>query len=127
MGVTGFEFDHVKQKGSHLITRPTTTPFYTLDVSGNEVVVQYNEPSLQKKMIELHMGHGPVAYKTYQKVYAAGMLFIILSVLRAGLSSAKLRRPTALVAGGGLLVFALLAMSRPRSLAESLFDNHKVL
>ena len=111
VGVTDFEFDYVKQKGSQLITRPTTRPFYTLDVSGNEVVVQYNEPSLQKKMIELHMGHGPVAYKTYQKIFAAGMLFIILSGLWAGLSSTKLRGPTAAVAGGGLLVFALLAMS----------------
>ena len=111
VGVTDFEFDYVKQKGSQLITRPTTRPFYTLDVSGDEVLVQYNEPSLQKKMIELHMGHGPVAYKTYQKVFAAGMLFIILSGLWAGLSSTKLRVPTAAVAGGGLLVFALLAMS----------------
>ena len=111
VGVTDFEFDYVKQKGSQLITRPTTRPFYTLDVSGNDVVVQYNEPSLQKKMIELHMGHGPVAYKTYQKIFAAGMLFIILSGLWAGLSSTKLRGPTAVVAGGGLLVFALLAMS----------------
>ena len=57
------------------------------------------------------MGHGPVAYKTYQKIFAAGMLFIILSGLWAGLSSTKLRGPTAAVAGGGLLVFALLAMS----------------
>ena len=113
VGVTDFEFDYVKQKGSQLITRPTTRPFYTLDVSGNDVVVQYNEPSLQKKMIELHMGHGPVAYKTYQKIFAAGMLFIILSGLWAGLSSTKLRGPTAAVAGGGLLVFALLAMSYP--------------
>ena len=111
VGVTNFEFDYVKQKGSQLITRPTTRPFYTLDVSGNEVVVQYNEPSLQKKMIELHMGHGPVAYKTYQKIFAAGMLFIILSGLWVELSSTKLRGPTAAVAGGGLLVFALLAMS----------------
>ena len=111
VGVTDFEFDYVKQKGSQLITRPTTRPFYTLDVSGNDVVVQYNEPSLQKKMIELHMGHGPVAYKTYQKIFAAGMLFIILSGLWAGLSSTKLRGPTAAVAGGGLMVFALLAMS----------------
>ena len=101
----------MKQKGSQLITRPTTRPFYTLDVSGNDVVLQYNEPSLQKKMIELHMGHGPVAYKTYQKIFAAGMLFIRLSGLWAGLSSTKLHGPTAAVAGGGLLVLALLAMS----------------
>ena len=46
LSVSGFEFEYVKQKGSQLITRPTTRPFYTLDISGDEVVVQYNEPSL---------------------------------------------------------------------------------
>ena len=61
VSIADFEFDYVKQKGSQLITRP----LYALNVSGNEVEVQYNEPSLQKKMIELHMGHGAVAYKTY--------------------------------------------------------------
>ncbi|MGB0624098.1 MAG: hypothetical protein ACPGLW_04565, partial [Luminiphilus sp.] len=66
LGVSDFEFEYVKQKGSQLITRPTTRPFYTLDISGEDAVVRYNEPSLQKRMIELHMGHGPTAYKAYQ-------------------------------------------------------------
>ena len=110
-GVTGFEFEYVKQKGTQLITRPTTRPFYTLDVREDEITVQYNEPSLQKRMIELHMGHGPGAYKTYQQVFAAGMLFIMLSGLWLGLSSARLRLSTALVSGSGLALFLLLAMS----------------
>ena len=71
LGVSDFEFEYVKQKGSQLFTRPTTRPFYTLDISGEEAVAQYNEPLLQKRMIELHMGHGPTAYKTYQQVFAA--------------------------------------------------------
>ena len=111
LSVSGFEFEYVKQKGSQLITRPTTRPFYTLDISGDEVVVQYNEPSLQKRMIELHMGHGPTAYKTYQQVFAAGMLFIILSGLWLGLSSARLRLSTALISGTGVLLFLWLALS----------------
>ena len=111
LSVSGFEFEYVKQKGSKLITRPTTRPFYTLDISGDEVVVQYNEPSLQKRMIELHMGHGPTAYKTYQQVFAAGMLFIILSGLWLGLSSARLRLSTALISGTGVLLFLWLALS----------------
>ena len=111
LGVSNFEFEYVKQKGSQLITRPTTRPFYTLDISGDEVVVQYNEPSLQKRMIELHMGHGPTAYKTYQQVFASGMLFIILSGLWLGLSSARLRLSTAMISGTGLLLFLWLAIS----------------
>ena len=36
LGVDDFEFEYVKQKGSQLITRPTTRAFYTLDISGDE-------------------------------------------------------------------------------------------
>ena len=111
LGVSDFEFEYVKQKGSQLITRPTTRPFYTLDISGDEAVVKFNEPSLQKRMIELHMGHGPTAYKTYQQVFAAGMLFIILSGLWLGLSSARLRLSTAVISGTGVLLFLWLALS----------------
>ena len=111
LGVVDFEFDYVKQKGSQLITRPTTRAFYTLDISGDEAVVQYNEPSLQKRMIELHMGHGPTGYKTYQKVFAAGMLFIILTGLWLGLSSARLRFSTAVISGAGVILFFWLALS----------------
>ena len=94
-----------------MITRPTTRPFYTLDIQEDEITVQYNEPSLQKRMIELHMGHGPGAYKTYQQVFAAGMLFIILSGLWLGLSSVRLRASTALISGSGLALFLWLAVS----------------
>ena len=110
LGVADFEFEYVKQKGSQLITRPTTRPFYTLDISGEEALVEYNEPSLQKRMIELHMGHGPTAYKTYQQVFAAGMLFIILSGLWLGLSSARLRLSTAVISSTGVLLFLWLAL-----------------
>lgn len=111
LGVSDFEFEYVKQKGSQLITRPTTRPFYTLDISGDEAVVHFNEPSLQKRMIELHMGHGPTAYKTYQKVFAAGMLFIILTGLWLGLSSVRLRVSTAVISGAGVILFFWLALS----------------
>ena len=111
LGVSDFEFEYVKQKGSQLITRPTTRDFYTLDISGDEAVVHYNEPSLQKRMIELHMGHGPTAYKSYQKVFAAGMLFIILTGLWLGLSSARLRFSTAVISSAGVILFFWLALT----------------
>ncbi len=75
--------------------------------------MHYNEPSLQKRMIELHMGHGPwpTAYKSYQKAFAAGMLFIILTGLWLGLSSVRLRFSTAVISGVGVLLFLWLALS----------------
>ena len=111
VGVTDFTFDYVKQSGLRLITRPTTRPYYTLDIADGRVTVQYNEPSIQKRMIELHMGHGPSAYKTYQQFFAAGMLFVMLSGLWLGLSSDRLRTTTLITSASGLLLFAVLVLS----------------
>ena len=61
-------------------------------------------------MIELHMGHGPTAYKTYQQVFAARMLFIILTGLCLRLSSALLRPSTAMISGVGVILFLRLAL-----------------
>ncbi len=109
-GVTDFEFDYVKNRGTVLQTRPTSRPYYQLTIAEQAVTIDYVVPSLQKQMMELHMGHGPSHYKTYQKIFAAGMLFIIVSGLWLGLSSPRLRAPTAVAAGGGLLLFVVLAL-----------------
>ncbi|MFL2503105.1 MAG: hypothetical protein ACJ0Q1_09365 [Luminiphilus sp.] len=110
-GVTDFEFDYVNVKGTQLVTRPTSRPFYSLTIDDDQVTVRYSTPTLQKRMIELHMGHGPSAYKTYQQFFAAGMLFVILSGLWLGLSSDRLRRTTLITAGSGLLLFTVLVLS----------------
>ncbi|MBL6897414.1 MAG: hypothetical protein ISR32_02695 [Luminiphilus sp.] len=110
-GVTDFEFDYVNVKGTQLVTRPTSRPFYSLTIDDDQVTVRYSTPTLQKRMIELHMGHGPSAYKTYQQFFAAGMLFVMLSGLWLGLSSDRLRRTTLITAGSGLLLFTVLVLS----------------
>jgi len=109
-GVSGFDFDYVKDRGDILQTRPTSRPFYQLQIVGDGVEIDYVAPSLQKSMMELHMGHGPNSYRIYQQIFAAGMLFIIVSGLWLGLSSPRLKKPTAVAAGGGFLLFALLAL-----------------
>ena len=111
VGIADFEFDYVNVRGAQLVTRPTTRPFYSLTIEGDRVTVRRSTPTLQKRMIELHMGHGPLAYKTYQQFFAAGMLFVMLSSLWLGLSSDRLRRTTLITSGGGLLLFIVLILS----------------
>ena len=108
-GVSDYSFDYVKVKGSTLYTRPTSRAHYVIEL-GEGVNVSRAEPSLQAAMMELHMGHGPTAFKDFQKFFAAGMVFIILSGLWLGLSSSRLRRNTLLSAGAGLIVFVVLIM-----------------
>ena len=103
-GVEGYEFEYVKVKGSTLYTRPTSRTHYVIEL-GEEVSVTRAEPSLQAAMMELHMGHGPTAFKTFQKFFAAGLIFIILSGLWLGLSSSRLRGRTLAACGLGAAAF----------------------
>ncbi|EED32259.1 hypothetical protein NOR53_3145 [gamma proteobacterium NOR5-3] len=110
-GIDDFNFDYVITRGDTLYTRPTSRPYYGLKVDGDSVTVSLNEPSFQKRMQELHFGHGPSMYREFQKVFAAGMLFIILSGVWLGLSSSRLRVRTLISAGSGLILFLALVMS----------------
>lgn len=111
VGVSDFSFDYVITRGDTLITRPTSRTYYGLTVDGDAVTVTRNTPSFQKRMQELHFGHGPSLYREFQKVFAAGMVFIIMSGVWLGLSSTRLRRRTLIAVGSGLLVFFGLVMS----------------
>ena len=99
-----------------MITRPTTRPFYTLDIQEDEITVQHNEPSLQKRMIELHLGLGPGALKSYLLIFAAGLLFIMLSGLWLGLSSVDYARQPRSFPSGLALFLWLAVLTRGCSL-----------
>jgi hypothetical protein len=110
-GVDDFDFDYVRASGPRVFTRPTSQTHYVLKVEGDRIVVTRNVPDLQRSMIELHKGHGPSIYKSFEKVFAAGMLFIILTGVWLGLTAPRLRQPTLIAVGSGLLVFLGLALS----------------
>jgi len=110
-GVPDFAFGYARASGKRVYTRPTSETSYVMEVRGDTITVTRQVPDLQKRMIELHKGHGPRAFKTFQKIFAAGMVFIILSGVWLGLSAPRLRRPTLLAVGSGLLVFLGLMMA----------------
>jgi hypothetical protein len=107
-GVESFSFEYVKVSGETLTTRPTSSDHYVVRSIENGVEVIHARPNLQSRMIELHKGHGPTAFKTFQKVFAVALIFILLSGLWLGVSSSRLRRSTLLTATAGAVVFALL-------------------
>ena len=108
IGVT-HDFEYVKKSGNTLYTRPTSRTHYEISVAADAVTVKHNVPDLQKRLIELHKGHGPLWFKDFQKVLAVGVLFIVLSGLWLGLSSAGLRTRTIATGVIGLTVCLILA------------------
>ena len=102
-------FEYLKREDGMLTTRPTSRVHYVLLVDQDGVRATRNEPSLQKRLIELHKGHGPTAFKTLQKVLAAGLLVVVSTGFWLGLSAVGLRVRMAAVGAAGLLLFVLLA------------------
>lgn len=107
-GVTSYSFEYVKVKGDTLYTRPTSKEHYIIKIGAEGTTVVHAQPDLQSKMMELHKGHGPTIFKTFQKVFAVALMFIILSGLWLGISAVRLRKVTLLTAAAGTLVFVLL-------------------
>ena len=109
-GVENFDFEYVRQSGKRAYTRPTSRTHYLVDATGPTVDIVKREPDLQSRMIELHKGHGPTVFKTFQKVFALGMVFIILSGLWLGLTAPRLVRNTTISFGAGLALFLVLVL-----------------
>ena len=95
-------FEYINRDGSTLTTRPTSRMNYVLKMTDEGVKATQVKPDLQKRLIELHKGHGPLAFKQLQRITALGLLLAILAGLWLGLSDAGLRRQTAITAGAGL-------------------------
>lgn len=102
-------FEYLKREDGMLTTRPTSRVHYVVHVGEDGVRLTRNEPSLQKRLIELHKGHGPTAFKTLQKLVAAGLLVVVGTGFSLGLSAAGLRGRMAAIGVAGLLVFVIFA------------------
>lgn len=108
-GVTEYEYQYVKVKGNTLYTRPTSREHYVINLSEGVEVIRA-QPSLQSALIELHKGHGPTTFKSFQKLFALGLLLIVSSGLFLGLSATGLRPRTLATSLLGAGVFALLVL-----------------
>jgi len=65
-------------------------------------------PDFTAAAMELHKGHGPVAFKWYQKFVALALFFVVLSGFWLGLASKVLRKQSLIVSAAGLVVFLAL-------------------
>lgn len=101
------DFEYVKPRGEGKIhLRPTSRTYLELTSDGT---VKRITPSLQKAMMELHMGHGPQLFKTYQKLVALALIGVVFGGVFVGLLARAYRRKTIIAVVVGTIVFVLLA------------------
>ena len=111
-GVIDYDFEYVKAGGKTFYTPPTSRDHYIIRVKGEgSLSVELAQPNFQAAIIELHKGHGPGAFKTFQKVLAAGLFLIVVSGFWLGISAPNLRtKSLATTLAGGVILLLLILL-----------------
>lgn len=103
------DFEYLRTGSGSITTRPTSTDFVSFSEVDGVWSATLNEPNLQYRMMELHKGHGPQAFKIYQMIAAIALFLIVIGGLAVGLLAPAYRGKTIASAAVGTLAFILLA------------------
>ncbi|MFT7404398.1 PepSY domain-containing protein [Zhongshania sp.] len=110
LNIIDARIEEVRARGDSFNTRPSSRVNYTLRQTDTGVEVEELNPNLQAIVMELHKGHGPAIYVVMQKIFALGLVLIMLSGLYLGWMSPMYRGKTLLLSGLGVLVFFSLVL-----------------
>lgn len=104
------KFEYVSKRGATAIhLRPTSRPYLEFRQTEEGLTAARKTPNLQGTLIELHKGHGPTWFKTYQKLVAIGLIGVVLGGIMVGFMARAFRRQTALAVSFGTIIFIFLA------------------
>ncbi|WP_379554092.1 hypothetical protein [Qipengyuania sp. DGS5-3] len=103
------DFEYLRMRPGSITTRPTTEDFVVLEQGDDGWSATLNEPNFLYRMIELHKGHGPQLFKTYQIGAAISLFMVVLGGLLVGLLAPAYRKQTIGASAFGTAAFALLA------------------
>lgn len=84
------EFEYLRVRENVIQTRPTSRVYLEFKQE-NLLSLTVKKPNFQKKLIELHKGHGPRLFKLYQKACAIGLILVLLSGVFMGFINQDLR------------------------------------
>ncbi|TNF30078.1 MAG: hypothetical protein EP319_06145 [Deltaproteobacteria bacterium] len=105
-----YKFGYLKGSATSLVSRPTNRAYYTIKVSNGSAKIEKHEPSLRKRLMEFHMGHGARASRGAMGVLGLVVLAATLTGLWLGWSSKQLRMMTIATLTSGTVLFVILFM-----------------
>ncbi|PHS77916.1 MAG: hypothetical protein COB56_01530 [Robiginitomaculum sp.] len=103
-------FEYLKIRANQVQTRPTSKTYVEFKQSRHGLTATRNSPNLQYAMMELHKGHGPKLFKTYQKLVALALLAVVLGGFFVGLLAKTYRKKVIVASVVGFGVFLALAL-----------------
>lgn len=102
------DFEYIRNRGSVIQLRPTSRTHYEFKQTQEGLTATQKKPNLQATLMELHKGHGPKLFKTYQKLVALFLFFVVFGGVFVGLLAKNYRRKTLASVVIGTIVFVLL-------------------
>lgn len=102
------DFEYVKNRGTVIQLRPTSKPYYEFKQGSKGLSATRVKPDTVRSMMELHKGHGPQLFKSYQKLVALLLLAVVLGGILVGMLSKAYRRQTSIALVMGLVVFVFV-------------------
>jgi len=101
-----YDFEYVRVGTDEFTLRPVTRDHFVIKKAGDELVFFKVEPSLLKRMIELHKGHGPVAMRWFEAAFGISLILITLSGLWLAFTVPAYRKQTLISFALGVAVIA---------------------
>jgi len=102
------DFEYIRNRGSVIQLRPTSKTYLEFRQTPQGLSATRVKPDTVRSLMELHKGHGPQLFKSYQKLVALLLLAVILGGILVGLMAKAYRRQTAIASVIGVIVFVLI-------------------
>lgn len=101
------DFEYIRNRGTVIQLRPTSKTYLEFRQTPQGLSATRVKPESVRSMMELHKGHGPQIFKSYQKLVALLLLAVVLGGILVGLLAKAYRRQTAIAVVMGVVVFIL--------------------
>lgn len=102
-----FDFEYIRSNKNDFVFRPTSRVHYSASLENNEIIVSKIEPSLLKRLSELHKGHGPVMMRWFESLFGIALILTTLSGLWLAISVPAYRKASLISFAVGTLIIAV--------------------
>jgi len=102
------DFEYIRNRGTVIQLRPTSKTYLEFRQTPQGLSATRVKPNNIRSMMELHKGHGPKLFKSYQKLVALLLLGVVFGGILVGLLSKAYRRQTTVAVIGGIVLFILV-------------------
>jgi len=102
-----FSFEYIKTTDTEYIFRPTSRVYYMAATSNGSLTMYKVNPSILKRMMEIHKGHGPQFVRWLEMAFGVALLLVAFSGVWIGIVTPVYRRAMIVSFLVGAVILAL--------------------